>query len=58
MAVAHLTPVTRSQNERRKFWRVRVRQTHCRDGHDLWTHGRRTPEGGRVCLVCSGVKPG
>lgn len=53
---AHLELVTRSENERRKSWRRRAKITHCPQGHDLWRDGRRTPEGGKVCLVCSGLK--
>ena len=55
VALAHLEPVTRAVNERRKAWRYRARLAACRVGHDLWLHGRVTPEGGRVCRVCSGV---
>lgn len=48
----HLEPVSRSEQERRKRWRYRVRLTHCPRGHSLAT-SLRTPEGGRVCRVCS-----
>jgi hypothetical protein len=55
---AHLEVVTRRENELRKSWGRRARRTHCSQGHDLWTQGRRTPEGGKVCLVCSGLLTG
>lgn len=54
--VAHLEPVTRSVNERRKLWRHRLRRKVCFAGHPLFTLGRRTPEGGIICLVCSGLR--
>lgn len=49
----HLTPVTRSINEHRKRWRVRIQQPTCASGHDLKLHGMVTPEGGRVCRACT-----
>ena len=49
---SHLEAVTRSQNELRKAWRVRVRRKACADGHALYVHGRRTPEGGIICRAC------
>ena len=49
---SHLEAVTRSENELRKRWRVRVRRKHCAAGHSLFVHGRRTPEGGIVCRRC------
>lgn len=53
--VRHLEAVTRSENERRKAWGYRLRRRTCSAGHGLYQHGRRTPEGGIVCRVCSGV---
>lgn len=49
---SHLEAVTRSENELRKRWRVRVRRKACAAGHALYVHGRRTPEGGIVCRRC------
>ena len=49
---SHLEVVTRSQNELRKAWRVRVRRKTCAAGHSLWQHGRRTREGGIICRRC------
>lgn len=54
---AHLELVTRAQNQRLKSWRQRVKRTHCPNGHDLFLLGRLTPEGGKICLRCSGIKP-
>lgn len=48
----HLEAVTRSEQERRKSWRWRVRQKRCPVGHDLKRHAITTPEGGRVCRLC------
>jgi len=55
----HLEPVTRSQNNLRRGrvgYRVQARRTHCANGHDLYEKGRRTPEGGTVCIVCADPK--
>lgn len=52
----HLEPVTRRENalrRGRRGWGRRVRKTRCRAGHDLYEHGRTTPEGGKVCLLCA-----
>lgn len=48
----HLLPVTRSENERRKAWRYRVKFGRCRVGHDLKLNAMITPEGGRICRAC------
>lgn len=48
----HLEPVKQSTNERRKSWAWRTKLKQCQHGHDLYLHGRRTPEGGKICLVC------
>jgi hypothetical protein len=48
----HLEPVKQGINERRKLWRYRVRIKTCQFGHDLYQDGRRTPEGGKICLIC------
>ena len=52
-ALAHLEMVTRSENERRKSWRHRVKRSRCARGHDLSLHGIVTPEGGRICRACN-----
>lgn len=53
---AHLERVTRSENEKRKSFRYRLRtMTRCSTGHDLQRYGALTPEGGRICRVCSGL---
>ena len=56
VAVAHLEVVSRSENERRKQWARTSKRAICAAGHDLWLHGRRTPQAGIVCLICSGLK--
>lgn len=48
----HLEPVSQSTNERRKRWSHRTKLKTCKAGHDLYEHGRRTPEGGHVCCLC------
>ena len=54
IAVAHLQPVTRSENEKRKSMRYRARTMRtCAAGHNLELHGAITPEGGKVCRKCS-----
>ena len=50
---AHLEPVTRNENELRKLWRYRARLARCKAGHDLRVAAMLTPEGGRVCRLCS-----
>lgn len=52
---AHFELVTRPENQRRKQWAYRSKLQRCKQGHDLRQHGRRTPEAGLVCRVCSGV---
>lgn len=49
---AHLLPVTRQQNEWRKGWAHRSRVAFCKQGHDR-INAMVTPEGGRVCRLCS-----
>lgn len=51
---AHLEPVSRSENERRKKHRGRVRE-RCPKGHNMFENGQITPQGGEVCRICSGV---
>jgi hypothetical protein len=53
LALHHLEPVTRSENEKRKSWRYRARRTHCPAGHELAQHRIVTPEGGVVCRACN-----
>lgn len=48
----HMECVTRKENVRRRRLGYRVRRKHCAAGHELY-EGRRTPEGGRVCLLCA-----
>jgi hypothetical protein len=55
VAVAHLEVVTRVENQRRKAWAYRSQIATCPKGHELHEHGRRTPEGGVICRLCSGV---
>jgi hypothetical protein len=61
VALHHLEPVSRAENEKRKSWRYRARRTRCPRGHELATHGIVTPEGGRVCRACNrsceGLRP-
>ena len=52
-AVAHLEPVSASENERRKSWRYRAGMKRCKQGHDLKMQAMVTPQGGRVCRQCS-----
>ncbi len=51
--VAHLEPVTKDENERRKMWKYRAKRMTCQRGHDLKLNAVITPEGGRVCRVCN-----
>lgn len=53
IALHHLEPVTRSENERRKRWAYRVGRAMCQHGHDLATTRIVTPEGGVVCRQCN-----
>lgn len=48
----HLEPVTSRENTLRASWRRRANQERCPRGHELYRHGRRTPEGGFCCLIC------
>lgn len=52
---AHLEAVSAAENMRRKSWAYRSRLTQCPAGHDLFEHGRRTPQGGTVCKICSSL---
>lgn len=51
----HFELVSRNENQRRKFWDHRSQLRFCSKKHDLRKHGRRTPEAGLVCRVCSGT---
>lgn len=53
IALHHLEPVTRSENEKRKKWRYRAKLTHCKLGHAMDVNAIVTPEGGRVCRACN-----
>jgi len=55
VAVPHLEVVTRYQNQARKWWAHRSQLQTCPKGHDLFQHGRITPEKGTICRICSGV---
>jgi hypothetical protein len=50
--VAHLEPVTQSENLKRRNWRYRMRIKTCPQGHDLKLHGAQLTTG-RVCRVCN-----
>lgn len=52
----HLEPVSRATNMRRISARNRRAMKECPEGHGLAEHGISTPEGGRVCRICSGVQ--
>lgn len=49
----HAEPVTREENEKRKTWRYRAKQTKCKNGHDMKLEAMVTANGGRVCRTCS-----
>jgi len=53
VALHHLEPITRGENEKRKSWRYRARRTHCPAGHELAVNRIVTPEGGAVCRACN-----
>lgn len=53
VALHHLEPVTRAENERRKSAAWRMRRKTCQRGHDLWLNAILTPGGGRVCRTCN-----
>jgi len=55
VAPAHFELVTRPENIRRQQWAHRSQRLACMKLHDLRVHGRRTPEGGMICRICSGV---
>ena len=48
----HLEAVTQAENNRRKYWRYRVKRSKCGQGHSLKRYGIRTPEGGIICRRC------
>lgn len=50
---AHLEPVTQRENLKRRDWGYRSHIGSCPAGHDLFVNGRRTPEAGVVCRICS-----
>jgi hypothetical protein len=52
-AVHHLELVTKSENEKRKQFKYRVKRKTCAKGHDLQLHRVITPEGGIVCRACN-----
>ena len=48
---AHLEPITRAENERRKSWAWRARRKLCPRGHAM-RDAVITPEAGRLCRTC------
>ncbi len=56
IALAHLELVSRNENDLRKSWAYRSQLKTCPKGHDLFAHGKQTPEGGHICRTCSGLK--
>lgn len=56
-ALAHLEAVTHAENILRQSWRYRSKKTHCKAGHELRLTAMVTPEGGRVCRICSKETP-
>lgn len=55
--IVHLHVVSKSDNEKMKLWRYRVRQPVCDQGHpnDRF-NAVVTPAGGRVCRVCNALE--
>jgi hypothetical protein len=58
IALHHLEPVTREENERRKSWAYRARIKWCPRGHCMELYAVLTPEGGRVCRLCNRAAAG
>lgn len=52
----HLDPVKGSENDLRRSWRYRARQSKCSKGHDMSTCVT-TPAGGRICRRCNEESP-
>jgi hypothetical protein len=50
---AHMSPVTRVENERRKRFAYRCRIKVCKNGHDMSINAMITPKRGRACRACS-----
>jgi predicted SprT family Zn-dependent metalloprotease len=50
--IAHLEPITREENERRKTWRYRAKRGVCPQGHPLSSNRVVTKQGGIVCRQC------
>lgn len=53
----HIEAVTQTENLRRIDWRYRARRTHCAKGHELRLTAMVTPQGGRICRICSKETP-
>lgn len=54
IAVHHLEPVSRGENERRKKWGRRAREEKCPRGHEMATNRVVIPEtAGVVCRACN-----
>lgn len=58
VALHHLEPVTKRENELRKSMRWQANRKLCKNGHDLELLGVRTPEGGKVCRACNRAASG
>lgn len=52
VALIHLEPVTRSENELRKSWRYRSKIERCPRGHLLAETAMVNGQGGRCCRTC------
>lgn len=51
VALHHLEPVTKSDNQRSRSWRRRAKRK-CPNGCDMSVTAMVTPEGGRLCRRC------
>lgn len=55
MNLAHLELVSAKENMLRKNWAYRSKIKKCPQGHSTYYNGRRTPQGGQICKLCSGI---
>jgi hypothetical protein len=53
VALKHMELFTRSQQEKSKYWRNRIKRK-CPNGCDMASTAMVTPEGGRLCRKCEG----
>jgi hypothetical protein len=54
VALHHLEPVTRSEQEKRKSFKYRLRRTRCAKGHDMVINRVVIPQSrGVVCRACN-----